>query len=463
MGTIVPPKQQVIQSPEWTLLGYTLSRPRQLLYRHMRYPSHCRGAVSRCVTHVTVDVSSSGLGLRHRQVWPWKNSPQLHQIFASRMSSPRICFLGLENLSILAPEFAHLPASGEPVQQTLLARALARRGFDVSMVVARLGQPEGAVYEGVRTYGAFHPEEGIPVLRFVYPRWTGVMAALRKADADVYYTSCASIGVEQIFLAARRNGGKAVFRTASDSDCDPAKLLIRLKRDRMIYGHGLGRVDRVLVQSDFQQRLLQQKYGRDSRVAGMLVDPGAPPAAFADRPCDALWVSNIRQVKRPDILLDVAKSLPELGFKMVGGPVGGSEPMFDEIASAARALPNVEFLGAVPYQHVSDVFVRARVFVNTSDVEGFPNSYLQAWTNGVPVVAFFDPDNTIAREGLGVAVRTRAEMCAAVERLSTHEDEWQRLSRRCLDFMAREFAEERILSPYLATFAELGCPQPAPQ
>jgi len=372
------------------------------------------------------------------------------------MSLPRICFLGLENLSVLAPEFAPMPASGEPVQQTLLARALARRGYDVSMVVARLGQPEGAVYDGVRTLSAFHPDEGIPVLRFVHPRWTGVMAALRKAEADVYYTSCASIGAEQIVRAARATGGTAVFRAASDSDCDPSKLLIRLWRDRKIYEHGLSRVDHVLVQSECQQRLMQRNYGRDSRVAGMLVDPGGPPAAFLDRTRHALWVSNIRQVKRPDLALDVARLLPELGFQMAGGPVGGSEAMYDEVRAAAQGLPNMEFSGTVPYQQVSQVFANARVFVNTSDVEGFPNSYLQAWTNGVPVVAFFDPDGVIAREGLGVAVRTLEEMCAAVERLATSESDWRAASRRCLDFMAREFSADRILEPYLETFAARG-------
>jgi len=55
----------------------------------------------------------------------------------------KICFLGLDNLAVLAPQYGRHPAGGEAVQQTLLARALARRGHEVSMVVADLGQPDG--------------------------------------------------------------------------------------------------------------------------------------------------------------------------------------------------------------------------------------------------------------------------------------------------------------------------------
>jgi glycosyltransferase involved in cell wall biosynthesis len=90
--------------------------------------------------------------------------------------------------------------------------------------------------------------------------------------------------------------------------------------------------------------------------------------------------------------------------------------------------------------------------VNTSDVEGFPNTYLQAWASGTPVVAFFDPDGVIAREGLGAAVRTAEEMTAAVQRLSSDESEWRAARDRCLSFIARNYSEDVVLQPYLQAF-----------
>src|SRR6185437_14783737 len=50
----------------------------------------------------------------------------------------------------------------------------------------------------------------------------------------------------------------------------------------------------------------------------------------------------------------------------------------------------------------------------TSEIEGFPNTYLQAWSHGTPVVGFLDPDRLLATHGSGRAVRDVAQMCAAI-------------------------------------------------
>jgi hypothetical protein len=46
----------------------------------------------------------------------------------------RICFVGLENLPVLAPEFEQYGIGGAPLQQALLAKAFVRRGYQVSML-----------------------------------------------------------------------------------------------------------------------------------------------------------------------------------------------------------------------------------------------------------------------------------------------------------------------------------------
>jgi glycosyltransferase involved in cell wall biosynthesis len=96
--------------------------------------------------------------------------------------------------------------------------------------------------------------------------------------------------------------------------------------------------------------------------------------------------------------------------------------------------------------------------MNTSEIEGFPNSCLQAWSRGTPVVAFFDPDRLILREGLGVVARDMEEMRQAIKELITNRQSWLATSARCVAFMRREYNEDRILAPYLKTFRPLTDP-----
>jgi glycosyltransferase involved in cell wall biosynthesis len=373
----------------------------------------------------------------------------------------RICFVGLANLPVLAPEFEQYGIGGAELQQTLLAKALARRGFQVSMVVGDYGQQDGAVWSGVRTYKASAPQEGVPVLRFVHPRWTKLVAALRRAAADVYYVSTAGALVGQTALWASRNGRRVIFRIASDADCAPAQLLISFWRDRKLYEYGLRRADVILAQSAKQQELLRMNYGLDSSVVSSLADIPDSTLPLGERDISVLWVSNIQQLKRPEMFLELAQRVPDLPASMVGGAAPKTGDLYERIRIAASRVSNVTFHGRQPYRATQRLFDRARVFANTSEIEGFPNTFLQAWSRGIPVVSFFDPDGVIQREGLGHAVASIEQMAAAVHRLSVDPQVWGEASARCRAYVAQRYGEDQTVRPYLETLGRLMTTRPA--
>ena len=365
----------------------------------------------------------------------------------------KICFLGLGNLPVLAQEFSQHGVGGEEVQHCLLAKALRARGHIVSMVVADYGQPDAASWDGITVYKAYAFAAGLPIFRFAHPRWTGVWAALRRADAEVYYVSCAGmhLGLLAMFCARYRRG--LVFRMAHDSDAKPQELIIPHWRDKKLYGYGLRRTDVVLAQSENQRVGMLANYGVASRVAGMLVDSGAVVGTLSERTGGVLWVNNLRQFKRPDLAMDLAALLPDREFDMIGGPQAGFESLFAQTQQRAAEMPQVRFWGRVPYQDIGPYYGQARVFINTSDTEGFPNSFLQAWVRGTPVVSFFDPDGLIEREGLGFRATTIDEMAAKVNRLVNEPELWHAVSQRCLRFMAQRYGDDTVLVDYLGAFA----------
>lgn len=370
-------------------------------------------------------------------------------------SLPSVCLVGLMNLPVLAREYAHHGIGGMQVQQTLLGRQLLKRGFDVSMVVADLGQPDGATWDGITTWRTFKPDAGFPVFRFIHPRWTSIWAALKRADADIYYVSGAGMLLGLVTMFARHYGRNVVYRLASTSDCHPDTLCVQYWRDRQLYAYGLNRADLVLSQTQEQQRLMLRNYGRTSMVLPSLLDTPGRCNSFEARSVDVLWIGALRPLKRPKLLLDLARRLPHVSFAIAGGPSPDAPALFNEVKRDAQALPNVRFLGPVPFHDVSALFESARLLVGTSEIEGVPNTYLQAWSHGAPVVAYLDPEHLIAENGLGRAVRSPAEMAEAVTQLVGNPDSWSEMSRRSREFAVTRADENTRVQLYVDALRRL--------
>jgi glycosyltransferase involved in cell wall biosynthesis len=372
----------------------------------------------------------------------------------------RICLVSLRALPALSEEHKHERLGGEEVQHAQLAAALVRLGHDVRLVVADFGQRDGAVYEGVTTLKAFKESAGLPGLRFIYPRWTGLWSAIARADADVYYYSCAGMILGMLAMFCAQRNRRLVFRVARDDDCDIDKVELRFRRDRWLYQYGLNRTDAVLVQTVTQQRDLLKNFGLPSTVAGMLVARPLTSASPTAKDVDVLWVANLRKVKRPDRLLELARAMPNVGFHMAGAQVPGEEGLYRHIEAEARTLPNLTFHGGVPYMDIGRLFDRARVFANTSELEGFPNTYLQAWVRGIPVVTTFDPDGLVKSERLGSSHTSVPEMIQGLQEMLHSESVYGAARRAALEFMEQRFGDKTVLEPYLDAILGTGSARP---
>jgi glycosyltransferase involved in cell wall biosynthesis len=350
----------------------------------------------------------------------------------------KICIVGLDDYRHLAnPDAAH-SVGGESVQHVLLARAWRDQGLEVSMIVHDHGQGRVTHVDGIRAVAVYRRSEGIPMLRFAHPRITRMIAAMREIDADVYYQSPSGSDTGITAWFCRRAGKRSVIRIASDLACIPGRQLIRHWRDRRIYEYGLRNADLLVAQSNQQRELLMQHYGLQSEIVNMAV--GAPTEAPAPRDIDVLWTANLRPVKRAEVVLELAQRLPAVKFTIAGGRLDNAQEYFTRIQAQAQRLPNITFLGAVPFDKVGALFNRSHLFLNTSSMEGFPNTFLQAWVRGVPVITFFDPDRLVQQKQLGYAAISVDDMATAIESLLRDE-----IRRRSLGEHARAFASEQFL------------------
>lgn len=367
--------------------------------------------------------------------------------------APRICFIESAAYAVLDGSIGASSTGGESVQQTLLARAFAARGWHVSMISSDFGQPDGTVVDGIQVWKTYTQTEGLPVLRFLYPRLYRSWRALKVANADVYFQSCAGFMTGLLASFVARHNRKMIFRVAHDTDCIPGEELVSLERDRRIYQYGLKRADLISAQSATQAHALQENYGLRSVEVDMAAEIPQDPDD-SGRDIDVLWVNNFREFKRPDLLLDIARKMPGTSFTMIGGKMKNEESLYDEIRKQALELDNVDFVGGVPYSEVNAYFERARVFLNTSDSEGFPNSFLQAWVRRVPVVSYFDPDQVIAGKGLGVSVDTQNDFIGAISGLLGDADARQEAGQRARKFVVDRYSPDAIAAQYERLIAE---------
>lgn len=337
---------------------------------------------------------------------------------------------------------------GAEVQQALIAASLARHGYRVSMICLDYGQAERAQVRGVTVYKMHKPAQGIPVLRFLHPRLTSLWRTLRRVDADIYYqrTSGVATGILAAFCA--RHNKRSIYAGASDVDFLPGAEQIRFARDRWIFRYGLRHVDRIFVQNSVQRERVLAHYGRDSALIQNCY--AAPPGAHADRAGYVLWAGALRPQKRPEVLLEIARRLPQHRFVVMGGgdPGRAGEAYAAALRSAAAGLANVQWLGFLPFSEADERFNGARLLVSTSAFEGFPNTFLQAWARGVPTVGFVDTGSR--RDGRPVSqVATDLEQaCAEIARLMQDDLAWRDASQRSLAHFREHHSVEAALRAY---------------
>ncbi len=369
---------------------------------------------------------------------------------------PHICFVAPHIYPLLIEDKSQQFVGGAEVQQAFIIRGLRDAGYRVSAACFDFGQDDDTEVEGIRIHKIDLTGRRIPIIRNVYPDMTSVWDAMRRADADIYYQRCAGAYTGVVAAFSRWHGRKFIYSGACDKDFIPHdKILVELWRDRRLFDLGLRWADAIVAQNSFQVEACRQWHRREAN----LILNGYPPPLGAKASSDGvvLWVSVMRHMKRPDVLLDLAERLPHIRFRMIGGrsTTGLENEYFDHIEARAQTLPNVEFFGFVPYAEVEKYYDDARLFVSTSEFEGFPNTFLQCWARGVPTVSFVDCG---AREGghpLGAVVSNLDEMATEVGRYWCDDVCWVSEGERARRYFSANHSAYVVISQYCSLLDKL--------
>ncbi len=222
-------------------------------------------------------------------------------------------------------------------------------------------------------------------------RWVRV---LRDVAADIFVIRCASRTVGIVSVACRLLRKKLVYMIAHDIDVS-GEYVTAHKEAGQWYEYGFRHADARICQHSNQAHMVQDRYqGSATLIRSLCPTPVAEQVKPNRR--IVLWVARVDSWKQPTLFVKLAKELPSLDFVMVAAPSEVDPYNLAMIQEQGKDLPNLEILGSMSLEESNALFDEAMIFVNTSQAEGFPNTFLQAAARGVPIVSFeVNPDGAL--------------------------------------------------------------------
>jgi len=341
------------------------------------------------------------------------------------------------------------------------------RGIDVSFIVGDYGQPEIERLDGITLIKSFTPMKGYRKLRFL-PDMLAIRRAMTRADADVYNQRSTAFFTGQLAFFAARLGKTFTFSAGSDYNCYPDCGGTLPGPMAALYRYGIRRASAVIAQTEKQRRLMEENFHRDIVLirngipipeSPLVLSPGhgTTPEGIGmkDGRPDFLWVGSLRRMKRAELFIELARRVPEARFTLIGGKFRDAD-YSREIVEAARATQNLRHIEFVPPGEIDSYYAAAYALVNTSSLEGFPNTYLHAWVHGAPVLtAEIDPDDLISRHSLGIVGGTFEGLVAAVRTLASDRALRGAMSERASAYVRAHHDIRERGNDYLKLFERL--------
>jgi glycosyltransferase involved in cell wall biosynthesis len=305
---------------------------------------------------------------------------------------------------------------GAEVDCYLLATELAKdKDYDISCIVADYGQDSCQVRQDVTIIKSLNFSENS-----LLGAWR-VWRALHRANGQVYFMETSSPGVPLVALFCKLRKRRFVYRTAHSRECD-GTYLREHKLLGKVFARSLRQAEAVITQNDEDVGRLLATIGVSSIVVrgAHLLEP------LGRKNRDTiLWVGRSAGVKRPELFLKAAREMPREKFTMICSKATGDNK-YDQLIDDAAKIENLELKQSVPFDEMDSFFERAKVFVNTSDAEGFPHTYIHACKSATPILTLkVDPDNFISKYKCG--------MCA--------DDDWDKFGEMLNSLLEPDTAE----------------------
>jgi glycosyltransferase involved in cell wall biosynthesis len=137
----------------------------------------------------------------------------------------------------------------------------------------------------------------------------------------------------------------------------------------------------------------------------------------------------------------LARQCPKIKFVVVG-PDGTDEEYVSSIHKCGAETPNVNLVGPIDFSGVFSYYRQADVLCCTSKYEGFPNTFLEAWSQGLPIISTVDPDDVIARNRLGKVTFEPSQLAGILNEFMGNVQERDEMSDNALSYFVNNHEKD---------------------
>ncbi len=359
----------------------------------------------------------------------------------------KICLISRSAYPLFNPD-CKVTFGGAEVDLYVLGKKLAEdKTFDVNFIVGNFGQKKIEIYNQISVHRGY---------KFKSNKLLQIIILIIKiviVRADIYMQEGASGGVGIVAFFCIISGKKYIYRTASDIDCDDTFIKKKVI-EGILYRWGLKHANLIIVQNKNNFNQLKSFLNLESKIIknGLEI-----PILVSENKETILWVARSEELKQPFLFLDIAKRFPVEKFVMVCPISNYNSVDINKLKTEAKNLLNVDFVSYVPFHNINKYYEQAKVFINTSIYEGFPNTFVQAALNATPVLALnVNPDNFLNDYKCGYCARNNfSDLVAELDSILNDKTKWEIMSKNIYNYALNNNDIDKIIGEYKNIFLKI--------
>lgn len=362
----------------------------------------------------------------------------------------KICFISKNIYPVATGNISFRFAGGAEIQFLILSEVLRKGGNNIFFITDDFGQDdEVTINDATYIKIPFRYMEGNKFK--IVSDWFLLFEKLKELNADVYLMKSPRFNLFLLAIFSKLTEKKCIFVSTIDTDSDPNLLQeIDPFYRRILYRIGLRLIPIVISQTEHQQKSFMQNFKKRSIIIKNIYRI-RNNIKFKKKDF-VLWVGTNNNVKNPELFLQLAQKTPNIKYKMAMIPSNDFKKQA-KLEKKISKIKNIEYLGFVPEVKMDKIYSGASILVNFSELEGFPNIFLHAWSHRTPVISLkVNPDNILEKHKMGFCSGTMTQIIKDAKLLLKDNVLRKEMGRNGYEYVKKKHDSDMIIRQYIKLF-----------